>query len=103
MKGLWELLKTYGKTVLFFAIIVTACVYGLSSQLTRTDEESKKVLEDSLYRATVQCYAIESRYPPNLEYLETNYGVKIDKDKFHVFYVRDFENSMPDITVNPAN
>jgi len=48
----------------------------------------------------VQCYAIEGRYPPSVAYLEENYGVKIDRERFDVFYEGFASNIMPSITVN---
>jgi len=99
VKGIKEFIKSYGKTILFFVVVIIAFSYGMSSQTSRAEEESMKVLEDSLYRATVQCYAIESRYPPSVEYLEQNYGVFIDHDKYQVFYNGFASNLMPDITV----
>ena len=44
--------------------------------------------------------AIEGRYPPSVEYLEENYGILIDRDKYDVFYSGFASNFMPDITVN---
>ena len=51
-------------------------------------------------RASVQCYAIEGRYPPSLEYLAQHYGIQIDKERYDVFYSGFASNFMPDITVN---
>ena len=48
----------------------------------------------------MQCYAIEGRYPPSVDYLEENYGILIDRDKYDVFYSGFASNFMPDITVN---
>ena len=44
-------------------------------------------------------FAIEGRYPPSVEYLEENYGVQIDHDKYNVFYDGFASNIMPEITV----
>lgn len=52
-------------------------------------------------RASVQCYAIEGRYPPSVEYLEENYGVRIDRDRYNVFYNGFASNVMPEIVINP--
>ena len=54
---------------------------------------------NAIARACVQCYAIEGRYPPSVQYLEENYGIRIDRNRFHVFYEGFASNIMPDITV----
>ena len=47
----------------------------------------------------MQCYAIEGRYLPSVEYLEENYRVQIDHNKYNVFYDGFVSNIMPEITV----
>ncbi len=83
-----------------------AVVLFVSSALTfskRSGERGAETLRDAIRRASVQCYAIEGRYPPSVEYLEENYGIKIDKDRYDVFYSGFASNFMPDITVNLQN
>uniref|UniRef100_UPI000AE84DDF type II secretion system F family protein n=1 Tax=Clostridium sp. NkU-1 TaxID=1095009 RepID=UPI000AE84DDF len=67
----------------------------------KTDAKGAETLRDAIRRASVQCYAIEGRYPPNVEYLEENYGIQIDRNRYDVFYSGFASNFMPDITVNP--
>ena len=66
----------------------------------RTGARDQETLKKA--RASVQCYAIEGRYPPSVEYLEENYGVMINRKKYHVFYDGFASNVMPDITVVPV-
>lgn len=83
-----------------------AVVLFVSSALTfskRSGERGAETLRDAIRRASVQCYAIEGRYPPSVEYLEENYGIKIDRDRYDVFYSGFASNFMPDITVNLQN
>ena len=61
--------------------------------------EGKSILEESLRRMTVQCYALEGRYPPNLEYLEKHYGLYYNTDRYWVDYRIFASNLLPDITV----
>ncbi len=67
----------------------------------RAKAENQKALEAAIRRATVQCYALEGRYPPSVEYLEQHYGISIDREVWAVFYDGWAENVMPDITVLP--
>lgn len=83
-----------------------AVVLFVSSALTfskRSGERGAETLRDAIRRASVQCYAIEGRYPPSVEYLEENYGIKIDRERYDVFYSGFASNFMPDITVNLQN
>ena len=69
----------------------------------RTGDKDHETLRNAIARASVQCYAIEGRYPPSVEYLEENYGVQIDRRKYNVFYNGFASNVMPEITVIPAD
>ena len=57
---------------------------------------------EAVKRASVQCYAIEGRYPPSVEYLEEHYGISIDRKAYNVFYSGWASNIMPDITIIPV-
>lgn len=66
-------------------------------------EESKNTLETAVRRAVVQCYAIEGMYPPNIEYLEKNYGLMVDHNNFIVHYEVFASNILPDISIISLN
>ena len=84
-----------------FGVIMGIFVNGMSSMLERARTEGAQTLRQGITRACVQCYAIEGRYPPSVEYLTERYGIQIDEDKYHVFYSGFASNLMPDITVIP--
>ena len=65
----------------------------------RTGAREEETLRKAVARASVQCYAIEGRYPPSVEYLEENYGIQVDRERYSVFYSGFASNVMPDITV----
>ena len=56
-------------------------------------------LEDAIRKAAVACYAAEGIYPPDLEYLKEHYGVRIQEDRYTVYYEIFADNLMPEITV----
>ena len=62
-------------------------------------ETSRQQLETALRRAAVACYAAEGIYPPTVQYLTDHYGIRIDREKYHVFYEVFAEHLLPDITV----
>ena len=87
------------------AVLIAACLYlftvGTGSVAQRTKEENLNALVEAVRRASVQCYAIEGRYPPSVEYLEDHYGISIDRNAYNVFYSGWASNIMPDITIIP--
>ena len=64
-----------------------------------SSELQRRQLEDSIRRACVSCYSIEGIYPPTLQYLQDNYGIRINDKHYAVFYEIFAENIMPEITV----
>ena len=78
--------------VLWFATAVDSLDSGRS-------EEDLRQLEETLRRSCVACYAAEGVYPPNLEYLEDHYGIRVDEERYAVFYSAFADNLMPEITV----
>ena len=87
--------------VLFFIGIAVLMVLGFQDVEQSSNDEGQRILEESLRRAAVSCYAIEGSYPASLDYLTTHYGVVIDEEKFAVHYEIFASNLMPEITVVP--
>lgn len=67
----------------------------------RTGAREEETLKKAVTRASVQCYAIEGRYPPSVDYLEENYGIQINRKKYNVFYDGFASNVMPEINIIP--
>lgn len=85
--------------IAILALTLALLIPGFYSVAGRTDGRQTQVLEDALRRASIQCYAIEGRYPPSVQYLEDHYGVLVDHERYAVFYDGFASNLMPDITV----
>ena len=98
-KGALDILRSIAAPILFTIVIMGMIVYGLQQTEASSRAEGKRILEDSIRRAVVQCYAVEGRYPESIKYLEENYGIHIDRVKFAVHYEIFASNHMPDITV----
>ena len=62
-------------------------------------EQKLDAIQENVLSAAVQCYAVEGVFPPDLEYLESHYGLVIDKDRYIVTYEAFSTNMMPDVTV----
>jgi len=94
------------KAVVFVAVvilIVALVLVGLGRLSSTQGAQQAKVAQDAIVKATVQCYALESRYPPSLTYLEENYGLVLDHKAFVYDYRPIGENLMPQIHVFPAS
>ena len=63
------------------------------------EQEMLRLLEQDIRHMAVQSYALKGRYPPNLRYLEENYGLRVDRDRFIVHYQFIADNLPPKIMV----
>jgi len=93
---------------LFFSAVIFICFFIFLFIATvnisnSSAEESKNTLETAVRRAVVQCYAIEGMYPPNIEYLEKNYGLIVDHNNYIVHYEVFASNVLPDISIISLN
>ncbi len=86
-------------TILLFAAVLAMFFWAVDSSGRSSIAKEQQSLESALNRDIVQCYAIEGRYPPNLEYLEQHYGLIYDKTTFFVDYMPIAGNLYPDVTV----
>jgi hypothetical protein len=97
--------KTGAARVLLIAAIVVVVVlslwYGIEALHKSRGERELQFTKDAVVRATVQCYALEGRYPRGLKHLTENYGLTLDEDRYVYYYQSIGENIMPDIRVFP--
>lgn len=90
---------TYLVPILFTAVMIVMVMYGLSVTERSSQSEGTRILLESLQRAAITCYAIEGNYPGDLLYIEENYGVRIDQNRYRVDYSIFASNIMPTINV----
>jgi hypothetical protein len=86
-------------SVAIFVAILVLFFLAVDSMGRSSISKEQQSLENALSRDIVQCYAIEGRYPPSLEYLEQHYGLTYDKSTFFVDYLPIAGNLYPDVTV----
>jgi len=98
-KNVWDILRSAVVPILFTLVVMGMIIYGLRQTEASSRAEGLRVLEDSVRRAVVTCYAIEGSYPESVEYIEEHYGVHIDRTKYIVHYSIFASNIMPDIAV----
>ena len=89
------------KVLSIFIFVAIACIFYLAVDATGRSSivRQRESLENAISRDIVQCYSIEGRYPPSLEYLEQHYGLVYDKKTFFVDYMPIAANLYPDVTI----
>jgi len=98
-KGIWDVLRSLLLPVLFSLVVMGMIVYGLKQTEASSKAEALRILDDSIRRAVVKCYAIEGMYPESVAYIREHYHIHIDEDRFIVHYDVFAANIMPDIMV----
>ena len=97
MKKRWN----FGPALLISAALAVLLVFtaALSDLNDGRQDEGRVRLEEAVRRGAVACYAAEGIYPPDLAYLETHYGLQMDRERYTVIYEVFASNLMPDVTV----
>lgn len=83
---------------LFIAVVAWFAV-SVNNADSAAGEKQTEAVYNSIMNGAVLCYSIEGEYPPSLEYLEKNYGVRVNRDKYVVDYSYFGANIRPTVTV----
>ncbi len=81
------------------ALVFAVFLWALAGLENGQAAEEKKQLERALRLGAVSCYATDGQYPATLGALEERCGIRINRDRYAVFYEVFAENLMPEITV----
>lgn len=83
-------------------VLLIAFMYrAVDKAQVKRDDEGLEVLSQAIMKSAVQCYALEGFYPPNIQYLEDNYGLLVNHDKYFISYRVFASNIMPEVDVFP--
>ena len=93
------LLAEYAIALVLFAAVAIFCIVGMGRAEEKQNAEALRLAEESILRGAVSCYALEGFYPPDYEYLKENYGIRVEEEKYTVFYTVFASNMMPEVTV----
>ena len=84
-----------------FVLILLGIFYSQKGNTDRDmDEESLLSVKSAIQRSALQCYVVEGVYPPDLAYLQDNYGLQVNTDDFYIVYDAFAENLPPDVLVS---
>ena len=86
-------------SVALFAVIMIWLVISVGNAGASADKRRSEAMYTTIMNSASLCYSIEGEYPPDIEYLENNYGVKINRDKYVVHYEYFGANIRPTVTV----
>ncbi len=84
-----------------FVVILYLIVAGTQYISDKTMVENAVALEKNILKAAVNCYSIEGSYPQNIEYLEENYGLIVDRERYVILYEVVGSNLMPSVAATP--
>ena len=92
-------MKSILKSLVTALLIVAIFFFGVQYIDDWMAQDSRRALEQELEQAAEHCYAVEGRYPPDLDYLEEHYGIRTEHRRFAVDYRRVAPDRAPEITV----
>ncbi|MBE5997745.1 MAG: hypothetical protein E7240_10525 [Lachnospiraceae bacterium] len=85
--------------VLILVLIIAISAFAAGGFDRKLNEEGAAAIEDAVRRSALQCYAVEGVYPPDLAYLEENYGLQVNKKDYYITYDAFASNVAPDVIV----
>ena len=95
--------RKVNKLMIFSVILFILLAVWLIVSVDKAGNAAEKSRSDSVYKTVMHsaslCYSIEGEYPPDFEYLEENYGVRVNHDRYIVHYEYFGANIRPTITV----
>ncbi len=80
-------------------LLITAAFLLIASRGRDTDENGAVAIRAAVESSARQCYVVEGVYPPDLEYLEKNYGLNVNTKEFYVVYDAFASNLPPTVKV----
>ena len=85
--------------VLVFLLLCVLLFLVLGSSGKDLEEDGAMAIQDAVRRHALQCYVVEGVYPPDLTYLEENYGLQVNTRDYYVVYDAFASNVPPTIRV----
>jgi hypothetical protein len=74
-------------------------IYGINIAQTYSQQEDQQRITETISRLSLKCYSIEGKYPKDLDYLKTYYGLLLDEESYQIIYHYEGANIKPTIRV----
>lgn len=93
--------KRNGAGALVLAILLFSLLAALLLAHSGRDvsEEGAAAIHEAVRRSALQCYVVEGVYPPDLSYLQNNYGLQVNTEDYYIVYDCFASNLPPTIRV----
>lgn len=91
--------KTWILWALLLLLLLGALALIFSDGGRDLDDSSALAIREAVQRSALQCYAVEGVYPPDLQYLEDNYGLQVNEEDFYMTYDAFASNLPPTVRV----
>lgn len=98
-----RIVQSVNFSIIFFLAVIGLFLYGISAVSSSPINDEKEILITAIKKDIVHCYAVEGMYPPSLSYIENNYGLIYDHDKYLVDYEAVGSNIMPTVMIIERN
>ena len=85
--------------VLLLLAAAVILVWAAGNPGQNLSDNGAAAIREAVRRSALQCYAVEGVYPPDLQYLEENYGLQINHEDFYVAYDAFASNLPPTVRV----
>ena len=86
--------------VLALVILALAASFAAGHDPGRDlSEEGAAAIREAVRKTALQCYVVEGVYPPDLQYLEDNYGLQVNREDYYVSYNAFASNLPPAVKV----
>lgn len=86
-------------SVVLGVVLLAVCLFSTAGLVRTAGGDGAQQLKEVLQHAAVLCYATEGFYPPSLSYIEQQYGIYIDRQRYAVWYEVFAANVLPHIQV----
>ena len=92
-------IRYYGIFVLLLALLLAW--FGYQALEVQFHEQGAVSVREAVLNSARQCCAIEGSFPSSLQYLEDNYGLRINHNDYIVTYEAFASNLSPSVVVVP--
>jgi len=86
-------------SVLIIALIGAVVFMSIDDFGDKYTDNRTEEIRSTVVSYVAQCYAMEGKYPPDLYYLQANYGLQLDEDQYIYHYEIFATNIFPDVQV----
>lgn len=88
-------------SIALFAALIAYLLFAAAAAGRGAEGEQLQIVDRAVWRAVMQCYAVEGAYPSDLQYLVDHYGLSVDPERYTVHYFAQGANLRPDVRVFP--